>query len=34
VLDDKAYIDMPNQETFTFLDPRKIFFGIRLSFDM
>jgi outer membrane receptor protein involved in Fe transport len=30
VLDDKAYIDMPNQETFTFLNPRRIFFGLRL----
>jgi hypothetical protein len=33
VLDDKAYIDMPNMETFTFLNPRNIFFGIRLSVD-
>jgi hypothetical protein len=30
---DKAYIEMPNASTFWFLDPRKIFFGIRLSFD-
>jgi hypothetical protein len=30
---DKAYIDMPNASTFWFLDPRKIYFGIRLSFD-
>jgi len=30
---DKAYINMPNASTFWFLDPRKIFFGVRLSFD-
>ena len=29
---DKAYIDMPNQSFLTFLDPRDIFWGIRLSF--
>jgi hypothetical protein len=29
-LDDKAYIDMPNMDTFTFLNPRRVFFGIRL----
>ena len=34
VLDDKAYIDMPNQETFWFLNPRNIFYGIRLTFDI
>jgi hypothetical protein len=34
VLDNKAYIDMPNLETFTFLNPRDIFYGIRLSFDL
>ncbi|MEW6512248.1 MAG: hypothetical protein AB1428_14960, partial [Bacteroidota bacterium] len=33
VLDDKAYIDMPNQETFWFLNPRSIFYGVRLTFD-
>jgi outer membrane receptor protein involved in Fe transport len=33
VLADKAYIDMPTASTFWFLDPRRIFFGIRLSFD-
>jgi hypothetical protein len=32
VLDDKAYIDMPNQGFLTFLNPRDIFFGLRLSF--
>ncbi|RMF06814.1 MAG: TonB-dependent receptor [Candidatus Neomarinimicrobiota bacterium] len=31
VLKDKAYIDMPNQTYFTFLDPRDIFFGINFS---
>ncbi len=31
VLDSKAYIDMPNQSYLNFLDPRDIFFGIRLS---
>ena len=34
VLDDKAYIDMPNQDSFNFLDPRQIYFGIRVSFDL
>ena len=34
VLDDKAYIDMPNMDTFTFLNPRRIFFGVRLSFEI
>jgi outer membrane receptor protein involved in Fe transport len=32
VLDDKAYIDMPNQQFFNFLDPRTVRFGIRFSF--
>jgi hypothetical protein len=30
---DKAYIDMPNQTTWWFLDPRRITFGLKLSFD-
>lgn len=34
VLEDKAYIDMPNQSTFTFLNPRQIFFGLRFSLDI
>lgn len=34
ILEDKAYIDMPNQTTFSFLNPRMIFFGIRTSFDL
>ncbi len=29
---DKAYIDMPNQSFLTFLNPRDIYWGIRLSF--
>jgi outer membrane receptor protein involved in Fe transport len=34
VLDDKAYIDMPNMETFWFLNPRRIFWGVRLTLDI
>jgi len=34
MLDDKAYIDMPNQSTFWFLNPRRIFFGLRFSFNL
>jgi hypothetical protein len=34
ILEDKAYIDMPNQSSFNFLNPRQWFFGIRLSFDL
>jgi outer membrane receptor protein involved in Fe transport len=30
-LDDRAYIEMPNQGWQTFLDPRQVFFGIRLT---
>jgi outer membrane receptor protein involved in Fe transport len=29
----KSYIDMPNQEYFAFLNPRDIFWGLKLSFD-
>ncbi|MFV1883702.1 MAG: TonB-dependent receptor [Balneola sp.] len=32
VLDEKAYINMPDQRYFNFLDPRTIRFGIRFSF--
>lgn len=32
VLDDKAYIDMPNESYFTFLNPRNVYFGLRLTF--
>ncbi len=31
VLDDKAYIDMPNQGFLTFFNPRAVFFGLRLK---
>jgi hypothetical protein len=31
VLDNKAYIDNPNQSFLTFLNPRQFYFGIRLS---
>ncbi|MDZ7288565.1 MAG: carboxypeptidase-like regulatory domain-containing protein [candidate division KSB1 bacterium] len=34
VLKDKAYIDMPNQEYFTFLNPRDVFFGVNVTFDI
>lgn len=33
ILADKAYIDMPNASTYWFLDPRKIYFGLKISFD-
>jgi hypothetical protein len=32
ILEDKAYIDMPNQDHFTFLNPRSIFFGLTVNF--
>lgn len=31
ILNTKAYIDMPNLTSFTFLNPRQIFFGIKVS---
>lgn len=34
ILEDKAYIDMPNQSTFWFLNPRSFYFGMRLSFNL
>jgi carboxypeptidase-like protein/TonB-dependent receptor-like protein len=34
ILDDKAYIDMPNQSTFTFLNPRNIFFGLTFNYHL
>lgn len=34
ILKDKAYIDMPNNTSFNFLEPRNIFFGIRTSFNL
>ncbi len=30
----KSYIDMPNQDFFTFLNPRDIFWGLKLSVDL
>jgi outer membrane receptor protein involved in Fe transport len=33
ILDEKAYINMPDQSFYTFLDPRNIFFGVTMSFD-
>jgi hypothetical protein len=32
VLKDKAYIDMPNETSFNFLNPRRISFGVNVSF--
>jgi outer membrane receptor protein involved in Fe transport len=34
ILEDKAYIDMPDQSSFTFFNPRQVFFGLRVSFDL
>ncbi|MBN1302399.1 MAG: TonB-dependent receptor [Melioribacteraceae bacterium] len=34
VLEDKAYIDMPNASTFWFLNPRYVNFGLRVSFNL
>jgi hypothetical protein len=31
VLEDKAYIDMPNESYFTFLNPRHVMFGVRIT---
>ncbi|MCX7984205.1 MAG: TonB-dependent receptor [Bacteroidetes bacterium] len=31
ILDDKAYIDMPNNSSFDFLNPRQVFFGVTVS---
>lgn len=31
VLEDKAYIDMPNQQYFRFLNPRHVMFGLRVT---
>lgn len=32
ILDDKAYIDMPNIKSLTYLNPRKITIGIKINF--
>ena len=34
IIEEKAYIDMPNHQYFRFLNPRRIFFGIRASFNL
>jgi outer membrane receptor protein involved in Fe transport len=34
ILENKAYIDMPDQTSFTFFNPRQVFFGLRVSFDL
>lgn len=34
VLDDKAYIHMPTQDWWNFLNPRDVYFGLRMSFDL
>ncbi|RPI05656.1 MAG: TonB-dependent receptor, partial [Ignavibacteriae bacterium] len=34
ILDDKAYIDMPNNSSFDFLNPRQFFYGLSLSFKL
>ncbi len=33
ILKTKAYIDMPNQTFFTFLNPREIFFGLTVTYN-
>lgn len=33
ILETKAYIDMPNHEFFTFLNPRTVFFGLTMSYE-
>ena len=34
VLKDKAYIHMPTQDWWNFLNPRDFYFGLRMSFDV
>ncbi len=34
ILDDKAYIDMPNNTSFWFLNPRNLFFGATFSIEL
>jgi len=34
VLESKAYIDMPNQDWLNFLNPRNVFFGLRISYQL
>jgi outer membrane receptor protein involved in Fe transport len=34
ILEDKAYIDMPNMTSFWFLNPRQIFYGVRVTLNL
>ncbi|MGE5497277.1 MAG: TonB-dependent receptor plug domain-containing protein, partial [Syntrophothermus sp.] len=34
IMDDKSYIDMPNMDYLSFLDPRNIFWGMKLSINL
>jgi outer membrane receptor protein involved in Fe transport len=34
ILNDKAYIDMPNESSFWFLNPRQVFFGVRVTVNL
>ncbi|MGA3287996.1 MAG: TonB-dependent receptor [Bacteroidota bacterium] len=34
ILDNKEYIDMPNNSSFDFLNPRQFYYGINLSFNL
>jgi hypothetical protein len=34
ILDDKAYIDMPNNSSFDFLNPRQFYYGISISVNL
>lgn len=34
ILDDKAYIDMPNNSSFDFLNPRQFYYGINISVNL
>jgi outer membrane receptor protein involved in Fe transport len=34
IMKDKAYIDMPNETSFWFMNPRQFFFGLRVTFNL
>ncbi|MBA4251672.1 MAG: TonB-dependent receptor [Chlorobiaceae bacterium] len=34
IMKNKSYIDMPNQDFFTFLNARQVYFGIKFSFEL
>jgi hypothetical protein len=34
IINDKAYIDMPNMDFLVFLNPRDVFWGLKVSFDL